>query len=78
MLQPNTVVLTVNTRQYEVSDDGDDIEPDEAKYPFLKWFTGDVRARYRMCHCGSGGSSGQLKSTWSFTSQSVDMQQQHD
>ncbi|CEM16983.1 unnamed protein product [Vitrella brassicaformis CCMP3155] len=55
--EPNTVVLTVNTRQYEVSDDGDDIEPDEAKYPFLKWFTGDVRARYRMCHCGSGGSS---------------------
>mmetsp|Transcript_43219 Transcript_43219/g.122439 ORF Transcript_43219/g.122439 Transcript_43219/m.122439 type:complete len:97 (-) Transcript_43219:539-829(-) len=60
MLQPNTVVLTVNTSLHAKpvlswSDGGADIEPDEAKYPFLKGLTGDIRARYRMCHCGARG-----------------------
>mmetsp|Transcript_43220 Transcript_43220/g.122445 ORF Transcript_43220/g.122445 Transcript_43220/m.122445 type:complete len:97 (-) Transcript_43220:1344-1634(-) len=60
MLQPNTVVLTVNTSLHAKpvlswSDGGADIEPDEAKYPYLKGFTGDIRTRYRMCHCGARG-----------------------
>ncbi|CEM19250.1 unnamed protein product [Vitrella brassicaformis CCMP3155] len=60
LLQPDTVVLTVNTSRHAKqvvfwSDDGDDMKPDEAKYPFLKGLTGDIRARYRMCHCGARG-----------------------
>ncbi|CEM17320.1 unnamed protein product [Vitrella brassicaformis CCMP3155] len=60
MLQANAVVLTVNTSLHAKpvlswSDDGADIEPNEAKYPFLKGFTGDIRTRYRMCHCGARG-----------------------
>jgi len=60
MLQANAVVLTVNTSLHAKpvlswSDGGADIEPDEAKYPFLKAFTGDIRRRYRMCHCGARG-----------------------